>query len=323
MAGRIHDVHPNNKKTIKEPGMPTLTTRWATLLMCFAVTLLTGCKSAIVGEPSYSLAQGCYSLKASQDGRYIVTAGHDLYALSPVGATEAEKFFAKPSGLGTFLLYDREGGFLANDFISVKRHWKASKKAEWKINDLAIFRGKKQLDQQHTLVSTTDELRLLVGKTGLIVQANPPPVQADVAGFVLEKQPDEQCKAFPELTVDAEVDPAFHEPKDPTAPVRGYADLHAHLGFPKAMAGLAMAGDTFSPGVSKTHWPIARCCMAGTAHSICWKVRTPVRARQGMPLKAIPIFRIGHRREPIPIRRLTTPGYNERGSVASGWSLPT
>lgn len=247
MAGRIHDVHPNNKKTIKEPGMPTLTTRWATLLMCFAVTLLTGCKSAIVGEPSYSLAQGCYSLKASQDGRYIVTAGHDLYALSPVGATEAEKFFAKPSGLGTFLLYDREGGFLANDFISVKRHWKASKKAEWKINDLAIFRGKKQLDQQHTLVSTTDELRLLVGKTGLIVQANPPPVQADVAGFVLEKQPDEQCKAFPELTVDAEVDPAFHEPKDPTAPVRGYADLHAHLGFPKAMAGLAMAGDTFSP----------------------------------------------------------------------------
>lgn len=221
--------------------------QWALVLVLSFVSILSGCKSAQHGEPSYALAQGCYALKAVEDGRYFVAAGNDRYALSAVDELEAEKFFVKPSGLGTFLLYDREGGFPAVDFISLKRHWHASQKAEWRINDLAIYRGKTQVDQQYTLVSTPDNLRLLVSKAGPIVQANPSPISPSDAAFALVPQAAEQCKTFPEATLDAEIDPAFFEPKDPSQPVVGYADLHAHLGFPKAMSGLAMSGNAFSP----------------------------------------------------------------------------
>lgn len=227
--------------------MAATNSRWSVTLFFILVACLGGCKTAVQGQPSYSLAQGCYAIKAAEDGRYIIAAGHDQYALSSVGEPEAEKFFAKPSGLGTFLLYDREGGFLANDFIHVQREWQASQKAEWRINDLAIFRGKNQIDQQYTLVSTPDELRLLTSKNGLIVQSNPPPIQVKNASFELVPQAADQCKPFPELSLDAEIDPAFFTPKDPSLPVKGFADLHSHLGFPKAMAGLAMAGNLFSP----------------------------------------------------------------------------
>lgn len=232
--------------------MSVFVSRWASLLMGFAVLMLSGCKTAQEGAPSYSLAQGCYALKAVDDGRYFVASGHDRYALSPVGEMEAEKFFAKPSGLGTFLLYDRDGGYLATDFITLNRQWQPSQKAEWRINDLAIFRGKNQVDQQYTLVSTVDNLRLLINKSGPYIQANPPPVLPSIAAFSLVPQPDESCTPFPEAALDAEVDPAFFTPKDPTLPVTGFADLHSHLGFPKAMAGLAMAGQAFSPwGIEK------------------------------------------------------------------------
>lgn len=227
--------------------MSAIPNSWARVLVCLVLVLLTGCKSAVQGEPSYTLAQGCFALKAAEDGRYVVAAGHDQYALSPVGEADAEKFFAKPSGLGTFLLYDREGAYLATDFISVKRHWQASQKAEWRINDLLIFRGRKQVDQQYTLVSTPDNLRLLNTDAGLIVQSNPQPVQVKASAFALVAQAAEQCKPFPEATLDADIDPAFFEPKDPAQPIKGFADLHSHLGFPKAMAGLAMSGNAFSP----------------------------------------------------------------------------
>ncbi|HVK98904.1 MAG TPA: hypothetical protein VM553_03790, partial [Dongiaceae bacterium] len=52
---------------------------------------------------------------------------------------------------------------------------------------------------------------------------------------------------FPEAPLNADVAEDFNEPHEPTAPVKGYVDLHTHLGFPQAMAGLAMAGDVFHP----------------------------------------------------------------------------
>lgn len=232
--------------------MHYLRLRWASLLFLSVITLLSGCKSAQEGDPAYALAQGCFALKAANDGRYMVTAGTNAYALADVTENDAEKFFLKPSGLGTFLLYDREGGYLATELVTLNRQWEASQKAEWRINALNIFKGKTQVDQQYTLVSTIDNLRLLVGKSGPIVQGNPPPISVNAAAFSLVEQAQDSCTAFPEAALDAEIDPAFFTPKDPALPVSGYADMHAHLGFPKAMAGLAMAGNIFSPwGIEK------------------------------------------------------------------------
>ncbi|HVL00112.1 MAG TPA: hypothetical protein VM553_09875, partial [Dongiaceae bacterium] len=220
--------------------------RLPALLLLLLPLLLSGCKSAQETEPAYELAQQCVTVRHAASGDYLATAGENAYRFSSGGEQEAEPFFLKPSGLGTFLLYDHDGRFLSTQLIHVTRDAQPSRRAEWRINKLALYRGLIQTDTLYSLVNIVDELRLQRGKTGPLIRADGNNLSPDVA-LDLVPQPASACRSFPEAPLNADVAEDFNEPHDPTAPVKGYVDLHTHLGFPQAMAGLAMAGDVFHP----------------------------------------------------------------------------
>ncbi len=227
------------------------------LLITFIAFLVIGCNSpeqsepyaVQQGAPSYSLAQGCYALKAIDDHRYMVSNGRTVYRFTSVDISDAERFFLKPTGLGTFMLYDHEGGYLGNGTNVVNRQWEANSTAEWRIND--ILDGNNPVEPSKILVATATNMRLLLENSMPAVATNQGPIQS-AALFSFVPLAKEACKPFPEANLDAEVSPDFYTPKDPSQPVVGFADLHNHISFPKAIGGLAMSGSGFSPwGIEK------------------------------------------------------------------------
>ena len=54
----------------------------------------------------YDFANGCYALKSVVNSSFIMSAGPG-YDATAQDLSEASAFFMKPSGLGTYLLYDR------------------------------------------------------------------------------------------------------------------------------------------------------------------------------------------------------------------------
>ncbi len=198
-------------------------------------------------SPAYALAQGCYTLQ-SRDGNYLVTTD-DAYAFTGSSEEQAEAFFLKPTRLGSFLLYDRQGGFFAEDFLNTKRHSKASISSEWKINLLDITNGSSIISTEHTLISSKLGLRLQVisGKPVLRDTRRFTHPNLDRTPITFTQQPQNTCAQFPEASLNATVADAFYQEKDPNDPIVGYADVHTHIGFPKAMGGSAMSGEIFHP----------------------------------------------------------------------------
>ena len=221
-------------------------------LLVMVASFLGACKTATEAEPAYSLAQGCYSVFSEYNQRFLVAKNDSRYSFSGDGPAEAEKFFLKPTGLGSFLLYDSEGSYLTNEFIHVRRTTESTMGSEWRINHMDRFVDKEPLDSKYTLVANRGNLRLLNGLTGIVLRhsiasPNSGHIDAETAAFDLIEQPQESCKTFPEAALDAIVSPEFYEPKDPSKPVVGFADLHTHIGFPKAMGSVVMSGGIFHP----------------------------------------------------------------------------
>lgn len=216
------------------------------LALLLPVLLLSACKSTRETDPAYDLAQQCVAIRNLASGDYLMTAGETRYRFAPGSEPAAEKFFLKPSGLGTFLLYDREARLLGKQLIRVSREPVASPQTEWRIHHLELLQNRQPVAHAFTLVSVVDSLRLQQGKTGPVLRGGEASASVNAA-LELIPQPDSACRTFPEAPLDATVAADFYSPRDPAAPVTGYADLHTHLGFPQSMAGLAMAGDLFHP----------------------------------------------------------------------------
>lgn len=196
--------------------------------------------------PAYSLAQGCYAIR-SETGHYLNTTS-DSYRFSPSSEEDAEAFFLKPSRLGAFLLYDRNGHYLAEDFLNVTRLEEANERAEWNINLLDLQRGNTVVQSAYSLVSPKLGLRLQVISDKPVLRDTPlESLITKRTAFEFIEQPQDRCATFPEAALDAVVSEEFYREKDPTEPVVGYVDVHTHIGFPKTMGGVAMSGDIFSP----------------------------------------------------------------------------
>lgn len=222
--------------------------------LCFLV-FLAGCNPPApltlrVAEPAYALAQGCYAIRAGDEQHYLV-ASDSTYAFAPATAESATKFFIKPARLGEFLLQDGDGRLLALNGYALGRQLAADANAVWKIDTAQPLTGAAQAPL-YTLLGTSQPLRLQLadGQTRLKRDFNKGAIGALIAenaGLDFIALDAAQCSAFPEAALDAVVSDAFNVPKDASQPVVGYADLHTHIGFPKSIAGIAMAGDVFHP----------------------------------------------------------------------------
>ena len=199
------------------------------------------------GDPAYGLAQGCFAVSADRTGRFLVAAADESYSFEDVSVDEADQFFLKPTGLGTFLLYDQERGYLATDGRYVLRYDATDHEVEWSVNFLDILTGDppEDTDETYTLVSTAHSLRLLTDDIVPLLRPDGETIDADLAALNFVERPAEVCTPFPEAPLNAIVSPEFYNPHDPAEPVVGYVDLHAHLGFEKSLGAVGMAGHLF------------------------------------------------------------------------------
>lgn len=222
--------------------------RTARLGFLLLLGLLTGCKSFTEQDPAYHLAQGCYALQAYDSEEFLVPVSDSTYGLQEVSAAEAEAFFVKPSGLGSFMLYDSGSKYMAMNVIHVSRMDEASPKVEWLINEVAVSRGGKPQAGTYTLLTKDKKLRVLHNDSGLISRnSDVATVSAASTKFNFVAQPTERCAEYPEAALGAERSSDFFAPKNPGDKVTGYVDYHAHIGFPKSMGSVVMSGDVFHP----------------------------------------------------------------------------
>ena len=201
--------------------------------------------SAQEGDPAYGLAQGCFVLSADPTGRFLVADENEIYQFDDISIEQADQFFLKPTGLGTFMLYDQEGGFLATDGLDIRRYTEADNDVEWKVNKLEIIVDGQRTDDKYTIVSTEYELRILVGVSTPYLHPENYPISPNLAALDFIERPSEECKEFPEAPLNAVISPEFYEPRNPAEPAVGYADLHAHLGFEKSLGSVGMSGHLF------------------------------------------------------------------------------
>ncbi len=221
-------------------------TRLVSLLM-FIVLSLAGCKKAQPGDPVYDLAQGCYSVQSVASQQFLSRHGKDGWRFDESNVQNAEAFFLKPTGLSTYLLYDSDQGYLSTRLAHVLRDEKASMQAEWQINRLKVLEGDQVIAEHYTLLSTDHNLRLTLNHNKPVLRGTGDLMDADTTALNFVPREPSECARFPEADLNAEVSPDYYKEKDPSEPVVGYIDMHTHLGFPKAMGGLAMAGDSFHP----------------------------------------------------------------------------
>lgn len=82
----------------------------------------------------YALANGCYALKSKSLGRLVAKSGGGAYNASAGAVSGAEPIRMQATGLGTYLLFGRQGDFIGTDSQGRVRTASApSDSAEWKV----------------------------------------------------------------------------------------------------------------------------------------------------------------------------------------------
>ena len=164
---------------------------------------------ALVAAPApaadrYALANQCWTLTA--DGG-SVAKGDGGYV---VGQGEAERFFLKPTTLGKYMLYGKDGDHLAAGGSGVAPAPAPGAETEWTI-DVA--------GDGYSIVNENEGRSLTVAAGRLGTGS-----MADAARFGFE--PAQGCTPFPEIETSTEGEPKVNPL--PWTEVRGFADLHMH-----------------------------------------------------------------------------------------------
>lgn len=153
----------------------------------------------------YAMANGCYTLANPSGTRFVKRTPAGIM-FKPVAIRSASRFFFKPTALGTYLLYGKDGKLLAGPTISVTAT--PSTDTEWTVT---------KVGKVFTFQLADTKIALAVNGTRLVTGPNP-------SGFRLIHL--RGCRAYPEAQIDIEGDPAAGI--TPYQEVRGYVDAHTH-----------------------------------------------------------------------------------------------
>ena len=193
--------------------------------------------------PAYEAANQCYILKAYQKDLYIARASNG-WSLKP-SIHDAEAFYFKPTSLGTYLLYDSDGWFFKHRALGVSRAESPARQAEWQLRKLEQTENTDTT--LFTFISHAPQMRLRHGNRKAFLDFKNLPIKAHAHGWQLIQMPMESCREFPEASLNADVPDEFYRKKPNKEPIKGFADIHTHIAFPKTMGGGAMAGGVFHP----------------------------------------------------------------------------
>jgi microsomal dipeptidase-like Zn-dependent dipeptidase len=188
------------------------------------------------------LANHCFAIESPSRHRYLRTGGTS-YGARVGQRTRATPFFLKPTGLGTFLLFDGQGELLSvatdSGATTTSRQSDPGAAAEWTIAP-AARRG------SFTIVSTQTRLFLTTaGAQGSLVLVGRPR-QAGRFAFA----PTRGCRDYPEAQVGAFGTP--HRGADKQGRVFGFVDLHVHITADMRAGGEVIYGESFDRyGITK------------------------------------------------------------------------
>jgi len=216
----------------------------------------TAAQIAAAQNSVHELAQGCYAIQSSANGKYmnrfhqggLVDNGLS-YQFKATSAASAAHFYLKPTSYFHYMLTDQDGRYLASHLpneVSAGRY--AGKFAQWRVG------GQYQTDGSYRYsfhgIGLNKVLRHNYGGLGWYANGgayvldilNPANANSET-GFNLVAQND--CKPFPEA--DLNVDESVSQASDVNAPVRGAIDPHTHITSYEFMGGKFLHGEPFSP----------------------------------------------------------------------------
>jgi microsomal dipeptidase-like Zn-dependent dipeptidase len=167
---------------------------------------------------TYGVALGCYAVRG--DAGWLAQDGAEAYAF--VESEEvAARFYLKPADLGTYLLYDQDGGYLVaedgpllrqtsllSDVLLIDDSYISG--AEWIFDTSPIDPSRYRLESRRT--------GQWLGVGGLVAEADAAPLSLEVA---------EGCLEHPELGVYAEGTPTVTTFED--GDLYGFVDTHSHI----------------------------------------------------------------------------------------------
>ncbi|HLM32384.1 MAG TPA: Coagulation factor 5/8 type domain-containing protein, partial [Solirubrobacterales bacterium] len=192
------------------------------------------------GSGGGRLANHCFALHATNNGRYVGAAGTGYEATS--GRSSAMPFFLEPTSLGRYLLYDRDGRFLslargapdARGYVHVERSSAPGPTGEWA--------PKRERGGTFSLRSTSAGRSLTaIPDSGALAVTSSGPER--VTSFRFERAGG--CATFPEATVAARGKP-FAGAR-PDGSVAGFVDAHVHITADLRAGGRVVHGETFDP----------------------------------------------------------------------------
>ncbi len=205
----------------------------------FAPSLLAPAQAASASKADdarYSLANGCYALRARAPGRFAAKSGAGYSAAAgAVGA--AEPFRMKATALGRYLLYGRQGDYLAATAQNgVESATKVSSLADWKLEDAGS--GGFRL----VLAAAGNRVLAATGAGGALVLA-----ERGAAGnngiFTFERAGG--CATFPEIEVSASGLP--RKGSTSYTETAGLVDAHIHMMAFEFLGGRAHCGRPWHP----------------------------------------------------------------------------
>ena len=181
----------------------------------------------------FALANRCIALRSLSSGHFIVQTGPSTYAASASTKASASRFFLEATGLGTFMLYDDQGGLLsvaANR--TVQRLSSAGPRSEFAPQPAGD-------SGTYALRSTASRKRLAVqGSAGGLVMTG-----ATSRKTLLRLVPATGCKAFPE----AEVGATLHGRGTVVrhGKIFGFIDDHVHVTANMRAGGDVISGEPY------------------------------------------------------------------------------
>lgn len=193
-------------------------------------------------EGEYLIANQYYKIKSLYNGKYLLgnNAGYEAQAVTDA---EAITFYMKPSSLGVYILYDREGKWLnINLFKAIVRNTDRKKTIQWKVEE--------QSDGVFSLYSVTEKKYVGISGTSLVWKKS-----ADESClFAFENA--EEGILFPEADTgvtfqnkDGEIiapENAMSRP-DVGEPIIGYADTHGHINHFLGSGQVTFVMEPFNP----------------------------------------------------------------------------
>ncbi len=198
--------------------------------LAVSVAALTGpLAPAASATDVYGIANGCYALKESYSGKYVVRAGNN-YTATAATAAAATPFRLQATALGRYLLYGPGGAMPAVSLLGqVQAATKPGPTADWRFE---------YVSKTLRLVNVSNGNGLSVNAAGQLIHGAGAPVRWNVV-------PAQGCATFPEIQVNVTGTPL--KGATPTSPVRGFFDDHIHLGAYEFLGGRFHCGRPWSP----------------------------------------------------------------------------